>query len=336
MNIPTEYTAAIESLGYTPDEARFLYIAATFSGYFVPRQFVAFAGAKWGSRSTNFTRKLESRGHVNWREYPHLDGVYHLSSKLLYRLIGKGNLRNCRRHSPDFIRTRLVTLDFILANQDCEYLETEGAKVSYFHEQLGIPERLFPTKEFGKHRSPEPTVRYFVDQFPMYFTKAEGDSPPFVTLSYVDPGHASLAGFRHHLQRYKSLLASLSVFGFVYISNTSAHFIAAQERFSAFTATALGEDTSAALLSYFTLRAKWDQKRYGELSTPDIKSLELASRQFKGPAIEQLYRSWCEAQQSDGGAATLLPDPQAPRNVRFECCLVSRDHVARKEVELLT
>src|SRR5579872_5879816 len=225
MNILSQYTAAIESLGYTPEEARFLYIAATFSGYFVPRQFIAFTGAKWGSRSTNFTRKLESRGHVSWREYPHLDGVYHLASKLLYRLIGKENLRNRRRHSPDFIRTRLVALDFILANQGCEYLETEPDKVSYFREKLGVPERLFPAKEFARHRSSQPTVRHFVDQFPMYFAKAQGGLPPLLTLSYVDPGHASLAGFCHHLRRYKSLLASLSAFGFVYISNTSAHFI---------------------------------------------------------------------------------------------------------------
>ena len=333
MNIPSEYTAAIESLGYTADEARFLYIAATFSGYFVPRQFIAFTGAKWGSRSTNFTRKLESRGHVSWREYPHLDGVYHLSSKVLYRLIGKENLRNRRRHSPDFIRTRLVALDFILANHHCEYLETEADKVSYFHEELGIPEKLFPTKEFARHRSSPPTVRYFVDQFPMYFAKGEDDSPPLVTLSYVDPGHASLAGFRHHLRRYKSLFASLSAFGFTYISNTSAHFIAAQERFSAFIANAFREEIPAALLSYFTLRAKWDQKRYAELSMPDIKSLELASRQFTGPDIERLYQSWCAAPQPTGDVGTVLPDPQSPPNIHFECRLVSRDRVAREEVE---
>jgi hypothetical protein len=336
MNISSEYTAAIESLGYTSDEARFLYIAATFSGYFVPRQFVAFAGAKWGSRSTNFTRKLESRGHVSWREYPHLNGVYHLSSSLLYRLIGKESLRNHRRHSPDFICTRLLVLDFILANRDCEYLETEADKVSHFHGKLGIPEKLFPTKEFARHQISQPTVRYFVDQFPMYFATAEGGSPPLLTLSYVDPGRASLAGFGHHLRRYKSLLASLSAFGFVYISNTSAHFMAAQERFSAFIADAFREEISAALLSYFTLRVKWDQKRYEELSMSDIKSLELASRQFNGPGIERLYLSWCAAQRSTGDGGNLLPDSQSPRNIRFECCLVSRDQVARKEVQIAT
>src|SRR5215831_6329467 len=161
MKIPVEYVAAIERLGYTAEEARFLYIVATFSGYFVPRQFIAFTGAAhWGSRSRSFTRKVVSRGHANWREYPHLDGVYHLWSRLLYRLIDKENLRNRRRHSPEFIRTRLVALDFILANQHYEYLETEADRVRYFREELGLAERVLPAREFGGASRSEPAIRY--------------------------------------------------------------------------------------------------------------------------------------------------------------------------------
>jgi hypothetical protein len=39
MKIPNEHLRAIQSLGYTADEARFLYVVATHSGYFLPRQF---------------------------------------------------------------------------------------------------------------------------------------------------------------------------------------------------------------------------------------------------------------------------------------------------------
>ena len=85
MKIAAEHISAIQSLGYTSDEARFLYIVATHSGYFVPRQFIAFTGASWGKRSQHFTQKLESRGHVTWREYQDVGGVYHLFSKTLYR-----------------------------------------------------------------------------------------------------------------------------------------------------------------------------------------------------------------------------------------------------------
>ena len=58
MKIADEHISAIQSLGYTSDEARFLYIVATHSGYFVPRQFITFTGASWGKRSQHFTEKI--------------------------------------------------------------------------------------------------------------------------------------------------------------------------------------------------------------------------------------------------------------------------------------
>jgi hypothetical protein len=36
-----------------------------------------------------------------------------------------------RRHSVEFIKTRLILLDFILANPQYDYLETEQEKVRY-------------------------------------------------------------------------------------------------------------------------------------------------------------------------------------------------------------
>jgi hypothetical protein len=45
MNIAPAHLAALEALGYTEAEARFLYIVATHSGYFVARQFLAFTDA---------------------------------------------------------------------------------------------------------------------------------------------------------------------------------------------------------------------------------------------------------------------------------------------------
>src|SRR3982074_664377 len=74
--------AAIQSLGYTYAEARFLYLVAVHSGYFVTRQFLTFTGANWGSRSYNFVSKLESNGHVTWRKHDPIGGVYHLSRRL--------------------------------------------------------------------------------------------------------------------------------------------------------------------------------------------------------------------------------------------------------------
>jgi hypothetical protein len=139
MKIAEEYLLALRVVGYTDCEARFLYLAATHSGYFVPRQFNTFADVNWGNRLDPFTRKLEARGHAKWREYLGIGSVYHLCAKDVYTRIGKEDLRYHRVHSIEFIITRLVHLDFIIANQEYDYLETENQKLSYFSEALGIP-----------------------------------------------------------------------------------------------------------------------------------------------------------------------------------------------------
>jgi hypothetical protein len=58
MNIPRTQIDALQALGYTVDEARFLYLVATHSGYFVARQFLGFTGAYWGKRTTLFWNTL--------------------------------------------------------------------------------------------------------------------------------------------------------------------------------------------------------------------------------------------------------------------------------------
>jgi len=42
------------------------------------------------------------------------------------------------------MRSRLLLLDFILANQDLKYFETEQDKVSFFCAELGVPKDSLP------------------------------------------------------------------------------------------------------------------------------------------------------------------------------------------------
>jgi hypothetical protein len=51
----------LKFLGYTPQEAHFLYLVATHSGYFRARQFLGFTRAHWGKRTTQFWTKLQAR-----------------------------------------------------------------------------------------------------------------------------------------------------------------------------------------------------------------------------------------------------------------------------------
>jgi hypothetical protein len=292
MKIAGQYLSAIERLGYTRQEAEFLYLAATFSGYFLPRQFVAFAGVKWGKRSTNLTAKLERRGHATWREYTNVGGVYHLSSKTLYRLIDRENLRNHRRHSVAFIRTRLLLLDFILANQTYEYLETDQDKLCYFHRQMELPLSALPAKSYARRAGSEPVLRYFVDKFPLFFETPDDRAACRVTFSYVDAGEATLRGFAHHVDLYAPLLRRLPHSCFTYISNSTVHFAAAEKRFRLRLDRAFHATNSTDVVRYFQLRSLWEQKQYGSLSIQDIEWLENANARIRTPEMDALFSSW--------------------------------------------
>jgi hypothetical protein len=332
MNFNEQDIAAIQSLGYTPDEARFLYLVATHSGYFVPRQFLSFTGATWGRRANTFTTKLESRGHVTWREYDRTGGVYHLFSKTLYRRIGKENLHNQRRHSVEFIRTRLVLLDFILANLGYDYLETEQDKVVFFCETLGLPKQALPTKTYEGGPRSEPTLRYFVDKFPLFLDRTD-PSAAAVAFSYVDPGHASLAGFANHLHVYLPLLRQLETFSFLYIANSPVHFVPADQCFSMLVRTPLEADISSEIVRYFRLRNAWDLKKYESLSANDIEWLKEATRRFHGEPFEHSYLAWASGTLTEQSLRAELEQLRPHRNVHFRTCLVP-PRVLEKEIRL--
>ena len=64
MHFPETSIENLRSFGYTEDEARFLYLVATHSGYFSTRQYLAFTGAKSGDKSVAFTQKVLEKGHA--------------------------------------------------------------------------------------------------------------------------------------------------------------------------------------------------------------------------------------------------------------------------------
>jgi len=191
MNIPQNHVALLMELGYTEPEARFLYVVATHSGHFILRQFLNFTGARREKRSNLFARKVLTSGHGSVRDYLGYGSIYHLFSRTLYGQIEKGNLRNRRKHSFEYIRTRLVLLDFILANPEGEYLETEQDKVTFFCEKLSVAKEFLPGRLYEGGPGSRPTLRYFVDKFPLFVAAPLPGAPPVVTLSFVDPKNAS-------------------------------------------------------------------------------------------------------------------------------------------------
>ena len=191
MNIPRNQVESLMEFGYTEPEAQFLYVVATHSGYFILRQYLNFTGARRGKRSSQFARKILNNGHASVRDYMGYGSIYHLFSRTLYGQIEKGNLRNRRAHSFEYIRTRLVLLDFILANREVEYLENGAGQDQFFLRQTKRREEFLPGKVYEGGPGSRPTIRYFVDKFPLFLAPPLPCTPPVVTFSYVDSGLGS-------------------------------------------------------------------------------------------------------------------------------------------------
>lgn len=317
MKIEPVHVSALEALGYTEEEARFLYVVATHSGYFVARQFLAFLNVQWGKRTTLFWNKLQSKKHARTAPLPRHGAVYHLFARKLYRQLGRENLRNRRRHELEYIRKRIAILDFVLGHPDVTYLETEADKVAFFCHELKVEPRHLPSKTYLSHRSVQPTVRYFVDRFPMFFEDHQSASR-VVTFSFIQGSEANLSAFVHHMQSYSSLFRELREIRFLYLARVEAHFAKARELFHALVTVPLQSNPADDLLRYFTIRKAWDLHQYGSLSEADLIFRNLSKERFAGERFEHFYRAWKAERVPESQIRATFQGHHLPHTAHFE------------------
>lgn len=291
MNIPRMYTIALESFGDTEAEANFLYLVATQSGYFTCQQFVRFTGGKSGKRTISFVRKLLEKGHVSARPCLRNGKVYHLFARNLYEAIGKDNIRFRRKHSLEYIRTRLAALDFVLGRINFRFLGTETEKVSLFTEQLGIDMKYLPAKRYAGAICGEFTDRYFVDKFPMFLPRDPSD-PPVVSFSFVDPGLESLDSFKTHLDAYTPLFLQLPELSFYYVATQEKHWQQAKHLFLRLFDSHWNPDSPGGIVDYFCLRKQAEGSEMHQLSMADLAALNAAKAKFNYREIDILYQKW--------------------------------------------
>ena len=323
MNLPAPHIGRIKQLGYTEPEARFLYIVATFSGYFTLGQFRAFTGCSWGKRLNSFSQKLIKQGHATVRDYMRRGSIFHLFSRVVYGQMEKDNLRNRKRHSFDFMRTRLVLLDFILANQELTYFETEQDKVDFFCNQLGISKDVLPAKVYEGSLPNQQTIRYFVDKFPLFLAPPFSGGSPVVTLSYVDSGVETPSSFLSHLAAYQALFQELNMFRFVYIAPKDAYFQRAEQRFRSAVKRPLEADVSGEILRYFRIRKKWENHEYVIPVTADLEFLNEARGRFHGEKFESFYKGWSVGELTERELRSQFAQLKPERSVYFASYLVS-------------
>lgn len=320
MSLTPAHLETLTSFGYTPQEAHFLYLVATHSGYFRARQFLGFTRAHWGKRTTQFWAKLQTRKHARTECFPTYGLVYHVFARKLYRHLGRENLRNRREHEIEYVQRRIDTFDFVLAHIDYDYLETEPDKVAFFAQNLGIPEHALPSRTYYGQKEAQPTVRYFVDRFPMFLIRSS--LSPVAAFSYIQPPEANLTEFTRHLNQYLPLFRALPEFRFLYLARNASHFEKARELFDSLVTIPLSSSPAADLLRYFAIRKAWDLRQYGTVSEADLIFRNQAKQRFSAERFEQLYRAWKGSRIGEDQVRQEFPPDSATHNVDFAAELI--------------
>jgi len=324
MNDHREPIAAIEKFGYSQSEAAFLYIVATHSGYFTRSQFLRYTGLKKGCLVHRLTTRALNLKHVTIKQYGQTH-VYHLFSRQIYRAIEKDNLRNRRDLSKELVRTRLLILDFVLAQPDCQYLETETDKVRYFHNGLDIPISMFPSRTYKSLKSNSQTIRYFVDRFPIFL---DTDLPTFV---YCDSDLPGLFSFATYLRNYEPLLHHLQMFKLIYASPTPAKCGHAQRLFTRLFAINRHTDVGG-IARYFQVRRLWEGRQTESLTRADRDCLREGDQRFQGQRFEELYRQWAAGKVPQTDLERQFGAAHTDHTPRIETCLLPENYDVFRQV----
>ncbi len=312
MSVTRFQLEGLHLLGYTRRESEFLFLVATHSGYFTNRQFKSFAQTESGSVSHAFVRKLLERKHATYHAYRSGGRVYHLFARKVYQAIERENLRTRKKHELEYVKTRLVALDFVLAHPQHSYLETEAEKVGFFEKQYNVGREVLPVKLYRARKSAEVTPRYFVDRFPIFLNR--GSAPPVLTFTYVDAGAVTLDGFGTHLRAYFGLFQAVQGFEFLYIAPTTRLFRGAESEFYHVLYGQRKQSKTVNLLEYFRLRKAWDAKE--RVASADVVLLKEAQGRYAGRNFEELYGRWRKASATDGDVNRVAEQPfEAPRGV---------------------
>jgi len=336
MSIRGEYVKAIERYGYTPTEARFLYLVATHSGYFTQQQFFRFAGVNRGGMGTRLTVKAIEPGHTRTARLARHTLIYNLFARPFYESIEKDNLRNRRRLSDELIRTRLLILDFILVHPDLNYLETEHEKVRYFHEELGLPLAVLPHRTYKGTKSQSQTDRYFVDRFSIFQSRpVPGSDQSVPVFVYCDSAGNSLLGFVSYLENYQHLLRRVPAFEVIYAAPNAGKFHRAEAFFARRLAPTARIDAHH-LFRYFSIRQLWESGQTSQLTRADRELLRDGDQRYQGQLFDHTYREYLAGGLSPAQVNTLVNPGSERQKMAFKTHLLPEPYDILEHVSINT
>jgi len=312
MRIPTEAIAALTQFGYTAREAEFLYIVAVHSGFFLQRQFMQFVDVAGRGPATYFLKKAIQKHHV--REHLPERGtqkIYHLFSRTIYAALGNENSRHRKPGRYGLLEkaaVRVLGLDFVLLHLNCQFLEEEGDKVSYFAEAKHVSADVLPAKLFRGQTGVQ-TRRYFVERFPIFIS---GDASALLTnFTYIEDDIRSLQTFASFIQRYRPLFDALGgSFKLIFVSTSTKSFRSARDVFIRALSGTERERGQRHLATFFRLRKMAEEKRFKELAHRDVIEWQRGLKRYSDANYESQYQSWKQTgklPEIDCGAAISSP-----------------------------
>lgn len=280
---------SVARFGFTDRQARFLATVMVHSGVFIGRQYCAFAGITHGQKVHDFVQKLLAKRFATATTFGRQQRarIFHVHHKPLYTAIGE---RDNRHRKPVPIARaieRLMILDGVLADPALTWLGTEREKRRYFIERLGtrLEEQEYPRLVFGT--PPETTVRYFPDKLPIG-VDSEGRRHVFLYL----PTSETPMDFRLFLLRHAELFHALGRWTIRVLFPAAQGF-----RRSVFEAAAYDQLAKSLRTSEVDeLRWLFRQRKAAASDAPDHDSARFAaaSKAFRGPRFQALYRRWLE------------------------------------------
>ncbi len=210
MTMAYDPISSLEAVGYLEREASFLYLVAMHSGYFLRRQYYRFAGREGGTLVSQLLKKATHSQHIRVIECGHGWHIYHLTSKPVYEALGRRDSQNRRIKGDVHIKSRLMILDFILANLGANVLEDAASKVDFFTTQCGVSNEVLPHSYVGR-------LMYFPDGFPILVTNA--GIPQF---TFFDEGQVTTTRFERFLRQYQPLFEALGEFELIYVADMNS------------------------------------------------------------------------------------------------------------------
>jgi hypothetical protein len=327
-----ERIAALQSLGYDADEARFLCLAALHSGYFLRRQFLTFIQGTKGWKDVALLNKLKAKRHCQIAVFRHNRMIYHLAAKPLYDALGEKDNRNRRERQPSTIKNKLMGLDFVIENPQHQYLATEREKLDYFIGMLKMTPEDLPSRWYQSPRGRGATAKHFVDKYPLFLAVPPGGAAPVVHFCYVDEGLQTTDGFATYLNQYSRLLAALADFRVIYIAQHGGLLGSAGRVFEAFSAQesrSSGVPLDPAVrevLDHFEARRQYEMRDFSRFDTAGLIRYREERKRFNDEHYEALYERW-----RAGGAAAVLtvlhPGQETKVPVeRFSTCVLEYDY----------